>query len=121
MFTLLAAVAASIVLLVFIGFNLENKSDISFGFTVIHDIPVFLTILASFSAGLLSAIPLFLIRRKKKHEIKKALSKNTRSAIDNPKYADSELIRPSKESGGKGQPIQDSEDSDPHAGSYGID
>ena len=49
------------ILLAFITFNLENRCDVSFGFTVITDIPVFLTIFFSFALGLLCALP-FVIR-----------------------------------------------------------
>ena len=51
------------VFLAFITFNLENKSDINFGFTVLRDIPVFLTIFFSFSLGLVFGLP-YIIRAR---------------------------------------------------------
>jgi hypothetical protein len=38
-------------------FNLDKKCDISFGFTVIEDVPVFLTVFCSFVLGMLSTLP----------------------------------------------------------------
>jgi len=55
------------VFLVFVAFNLENKCDISFGFTKIPEVPVFITIFSSFVIGLLCSLPLILhIRQKDK-------------------------------------------------------
>jgi len=51
--------------LAFIILNLENKCDVSFGFTTIKDFPVFLTALSSFVLGMLVTIPMILVRKKK--------------------------------------------------------
>jgi uncharacterized integral membrane protein len=48
------------VLLAFIGFNLDNRCDISFGFTKIPEVPVFFTVFGSFVLGMLASVP-FLI------------------------------------------------------------
>ena len=64
---LVMAVAAFVILLVFVSFNLDNKCDISFGFDKIQDVPVFLTIFISFILGFLSTLPFVIragIRRK---------------------------------------------------------
>ncbi|GHU81899.1 hypothetical protein FACS189468_5340 [Spirochaetia bacterium] len=50
----------------FIGLNLENTCDISFGFTVIRGVPVYLTAFSSFIIGLLWSLPLVITRLKKK-------------------------------------------------------
>ncbi|MDR1858759.1 MAG: hypothetical protein LBQ69_04745 [Treponema sp.] len=47
----------------FIMFNLQNKCDISFGFTAIKDLPVFVTAFSSFIIGLLCALPLAIGRK----------------------------------------------------------
>ena len=44
------------VVLLFVAFNLPNKCDISFGFTVIEDAPVFFTVFASFFLGMLCSL-----------------------------------------------------------------
>ena len=54
------------VFLVFIGFNLNNRCDISFGFIVLESVPVFLTAFASFGIGLICAIPFAIRSRGKK-------------------------------------------------------
>jgi uncharacterized integral membrane protein len=58
------------IVLFFVGFNLPNKCDISFGFVGIKQVPVFLTVFVSFLLGLLCALP-FIIGaglRKKNRE-----------------------------------------------------
>jgi uncharacterized integral membrane protein len=60
-------VALCAVFLVFIGFNLENKCDISFGFTKLSDVPVFFTAFASFVLGLLASVPIAISIRLKKN------------------------------------------------------
>jgi len=62
------------IFLLFIIFNLEKKCDISFGFTVIHDVPVFLTVFCSIVFGMISTLPFIFgqqLRRKQKIEEKK--------------------------------------------------
>ena len=61
---LLVFIAVFGILLAFIAFNLENKCDISFGFTVIPAVPVFITIFISFALGLFCTLP-FVIRALK--------------------------------------------------------
>jgi hypothetical protein len=46
------------VFLCFIGFNLENRCDVSIGFYEFSQVPVFLTALCSFVLGLFLALPL---------------------------------------------------------------
>ena len=55
------------VFLAFIAFNLDYRCNISFGFAIIHDVPVFLTVFISFAMGLICALPLVL-HFKKKHK-----------------------------------------------------
>ena len=53
---------------VFIGFNLGNACDVSFGFARISQVPVYLTVFASFAAGMIAVLPYAFMRssRKKK-------------------------------------------------------
>jgi uncharacterized integral membrane protein len=64
---LLAFILAMTLVLVFIGFNLENRCDVSLAFHTFTDVPVIITILASFLFGLLMAFPLSFVRRSGKH------------------------------------------------------
>jgi len=62
------------IFLLFIIFNLEKKCDISFGFAVIHDVPVYLTVFCSIVFGMISTLPFILAyqaRKKQKIENKK--------------------------------------------------
>lgn len=60
---LLALILIMSLVLVFIGFNLENRCDISLAFYTLTDVPVVITILASFLLGLLMAFPLSFARK----------------------------------------------------------
>ncbi|MCL2186653.1 MAG: hypothetical protein FWB86_12505 [Treponema sp.] len=56
------------IFLVFVTFNLNNKCDISFGFTKLSEVPVFITIFSSFVLGFFCALPLIYHIRKRKTE-----------------------------------------------------
>ncbi|MDR0452754.1 MAG: hypothetical protein LBH15_06895 [Treponema sp.] len=60
-------IALCAVFLVFIGFNLENKCDISFGFARLPDVPVFFTAFVSFVLGLLASVPIAISIRIRKN------------------------------------------------------
>ena len=45
------------IFILFIAFNLGNSCDISFGFVVLKQVPIFLTSLSAFILGMLCAIP----------------------------------------------------------------
>ena len=74
-------------LLAFIAFNLDdnNKCDISFGFTTLLNIPVYLTILSSFVLGLLCALPFAIMRVTRK-------LKNTQGVLKKPKKEDTTIV-----------------------------
>ena len=69
MWRLLSFILICALFLAFVTLNLENKSDISFGFHTFYEIPVFLTAFSAFVLGMLFATPLalFLGRRRKKY------------------------------------------------------
>jgi len=55
----------------FIGFNLENGSNVSFGFHTLVSVPVYLTVFTSFTLGLFSSIPIIIsssLKAKKKKD-----------------------------------------------------
>jgi uncharacterized integral membrane protein len=62
------------ILLVFISLNLQNTCNISFGFTTINKVPVYLTAFCAFALGLLCAIPLSISFRLKKKPNQTTLS-----------------------------------------------
>jgi hypothetical protein len=51
------------IILFFIGFNLDNKCTIDFGFTKLENTPVFFPIFVSFALGLFFSLP-FIIKSK---------------------------------------------------------
>ena len=78
------------VILFFIGFNLDNKCNIEFGFTKLENIPVFFPIFVSFALGLLCSLP-FIIKSKigkKRNETTKDLkqAKDDSSGSDDVPY-----------------------------------
>ncbi|MCL2800969.1 MAG: hypothetical protein FWD28_04345 [Treponema sp.] len=88
------------VFLAFVTFNLENKCDISFGFTKLESVPVFLTVFASFALGLFCALPLFMhLKQKRKEKLikdiksKPEISPIEASAGDSAKPVDAKAAR----------------------------
>lgn len=71
------------VFLAFVTFNLENACDISFGFTKIPGVPVFLTIFVSFIFGLLCTLPFVFLRAGKKHKDTAVKDDKTNNMRDN--------------------------------------
>jgi uncharacterized integral membrane protein len=54
------------IFLIFIGLNLGNSCDISFGFITIPQVPVYLTAFSAFVLGILWTIPFMISLRRKK-------------------------------------------------------
>jgi predicted tellurium resistance membrane protein TerC len=68
---LLGLILVLAILLSFIGFNLNNTCDISFGFKTIPNVPIYLTVFASFMLGLFASLPFIIFgafRKKQKTE-----------------------------------------------------
>lgn len=55
-----------VIALFFIGFNLENRCDVSIVFHTFPDVPVVLSLLAAYVIGAFSVVPFLFGRRKKK-------------------------------------------------------
>ena len=69
------------IFLLFIMFNLGNASDLNFGFTIIRDVPVFLTVFFAFAGGIIFAIPFILASKFHK---KDKPPKEKRKRVKNP-------------------------------------
>lgn len=84
------------VFLTFIVLNLSNTCNISFGFIILEDIPVFLSSLVSFMLGILFAVPLAFSLNRKKSPLSKISNKpgkgviesSTDSSIDHSRVSD---------------------------------
>ena len=72
------------VFLSFIVLNLQHRSDISFGFITFQDVPVFVSILCSFMAGVLFSIPLAFAFSRKKRAANKHSREIEKSAEESP-------------------------------------
>lgn len=66
LFKLIFFLLCLVVALFFIGFNLENRCDVSIIFHTFKDVPVVLSLLAAYVVGAFSVIPFLFGRRKKK-------------------------------------------------------
>lgn len=62
---LIAFLAILLVITFFIGFNLDNRCDVSFIFYKYHDVPIFVSLLFAYAAGAVTVLP-FLIGHGKK-------------------------------------------------------
>jgi uncharacterized integral membrane protein len=58
------------VLLAFIGFNLDNRCDLSLGLISFRGVPIYLTVFASFVLGMLCSLPYIILKYIKKREKK---------------------------------------------------
>lgn len=63
-----------ILVTLFIGFNLENACNISFGVYTLENVPVFMSILLSFALGILVMIPFLLFRPRNKKQKKETVN-----------------------------------------------
>lgn len=52
-------------LIVFAGLNLDNKSNISFGFSEISDVPVFISLFFAFLLGIIVTVPFIFVQKRK--------------------------------------------------------
>jgi len=57
------------IIVFFIGFNLTNVSDISFGFHTFADVPIFISLFIAFAAGVVVMLPFCLTKKRKKPKI----------------------------------------------------
>ena len=75
---LIGTIILLVIVTIFCGFNLEdvNKCDVNLVFYNFHNVPVFLTVLASFLAGIVIMLPFALFKKKmSKKEISQAAEK----------------------------------------------
>ncbi|MDR1893653.1 MAG: hypothetical protein LBQ61_03025 [Spirochaetales bacterium] len=52
-----------VILLIFAGFNFKNVSDISLGFHTFKEVPIFLSLLCSFTLGVVFSLPFIVSHR----------------------------------------------------------
>jgi uncharacterized integral membrane protein len=76
---LIGFILALALITVFIGFNLDNACDLSFGFLRIAKVPVYLTVFASFVAGMIAVLPFTFAHAARRRKAAKA-ARSGRSA-----------------------------------------
>ncbi|MFP4432449.1 MAG: hypothetical protein ACOCW6_10580 [Spirochaetota bacterium] len=52
----------------FVGLNAQNSTDISFGFTTLSDIPIYISLFSAFFIGVLITLPFTFRRRSKSNK-----------------------------------------------------
>ncbi len=87
---LLAFIAVMAIVLVFIGFNLDNRCDISLVFVTFPAVPVVITILVTYILGLLSALVLSIGRRPSSSRRRAAPRPAAPAVSDRPERLDAE-------------------------------
>lgn len=80
--------------LVFIGFNLENRCDISFGFFKLSQVPVYLTAFSTFVLGMLWAVPYIVSLRFKRKSGRGGAKDKKTQAPQKGKAAETEELLP---------------------------
>jgi uncharacterized integral membrane protein len=63
---LIAFLAILLVITLFIGFNLDNRCDVSFIFYKYSDVPIFVSLLFAYAAGAITAVPFIIGHGRKK-------------------------------------------------------
>ncbi|MCK9171101.1 MAG: hypothetical protein M0P01_11870 [Treponema sp.] len=81
MIGLITTIVIVIVIAFFTGFNLDNRCDVNLLFHTFRNVPVFVTILISFVAGIIVALP-FSFGRGKKATAKKIAKMKAKTEQD---------------------------------------
>lgn len=63
---LIAFLAILLVITLFIGFNLDNRCDVSFIFYKYSDVPIFVSLLFAYAAGAITAVPFIIGHGRKR-------------------------------------------------------
>jgi uncharacterized integral membrane protein len=108
----IGTIAALVIIMIFVAFNIHNSCDLSVVFTTIPDVPVYLTVFFSYVLGLLSFLPFFVLGVLKKHPKKEKQSEDSANKTSNTKGKRAITRKPPQET----QPDTPKEDSP-----YGID
>lgn len=102
---LLAFIAVMAIVLVFIGFNLDNRCDISLVFVTFPAVPVVITILVTYILGLLSALVLSIGRRPSPSRRRATPRPDAQAVSDRPARLDAEApFKPSDAPGAADAP-----------------
>jgi uncharacterized integral membrane protein len=98
------------IVIAFIGFNLDNRADVSFGFHEFEAVPIFISLFVAFLAGVIVMLPFTLgFRRRRKEKVKKekSLAKETPALEDGTKEKGGGFLKRKKNKKSKaGEPAE---------------
>lgn len=103
---LIGTIIIIVIMAFFVGFNLDNKCNVNLLFKTFENVPVFITIMISFAAGIIFTLPVALSFRHKKakkdqqKKEKKSLLKKAEKIAD--KTASEESTKAAKQE----QPVE---------------
>lgn len=78
---LVSFLSVLVVITLFIGFNLENRCDVSLIVYTYKNVPIFVSLLFAYVVGALTTIPFFLASGPKRRNPKKNAAKKGRSPM----------------------------------------
>lgn len=65
---LISFIICIVLVTVFIGFNLDNRCNISFGFFQLEGVPIFFSLMAAFVLGVVVVLPFTFGKKKQKNQ-----------------------------------------------------
>lgn len=119
-FRLVTFLAFIVLVALFLGFNLENRCDVSVVFRTFSDVPIAISLLFAYAAGVVSVIPILLGSHRRKNQQRSARERRAmeKAAAASRKGADSSASRKASSASRKaGAGNRDDDDSR----EYGID
>jgi len=78
---LVSFLSVLVVITLFIGFNIENRCDVSLIVYTYKNVPIFVSLLFAYVVGALTTIPFFLASGTKRRNPKKTPGKKGRSSL----------------------------------------
>ena len=80
---LIGTIIIIVIMAFFVGFNLDNKCNVNPLFKTFENVPVFITIMISFAAGIIFTLPVALSFRHKKakKEVKRTCKEGRRTDL----------------------------------------
>lgn len=89
-------IAMLCVIAVFSGFNLDNRCNIWIFGKIFNNVPIFLTVLLSFAAGIIVSLPAIFLRKEKKLTVEQARALAERLEQEQKKQLEKQLSRQKK-------------------------
>jgi uncharacterized integral membrane protein len=118
---LVAFLSALIVAALFIGFNLDNRCDVSLIFYTFRNVPICVSLLVAFVIGAIAVIPFFVAGRNRRSVSRGSSARRSGSSRSSTAYRDDDLAASSgKPKSSRKRPRTGSSDDFP-SNDYDID